>query len=77
MNTKTLSLEIITDFETHLYKEEKSTATVVKYTRDARAFCVFCRERSVTKELVESIQPDAIIAASTATCLRPTPSTAN
>lgn len=52
MKTRTLTLEIISEFQTHLYIEEKSTATVEKYTRDVRAFFVFCKNREITKELV-------------------------
>ena len=40
--------------------EEKSTATVEKYLRDARAFLVFADQRNVTKELVVSYKSELI-----------------
>lgn len=52
MDTRILTPEIITEFQTHLYIEEKSTATIEKYTRDASAFFVFANGREVNKLLV-------------------------
>lgn len=52
MDTKILSSEKITEFQKHLYIEEKSTATIEKYTRDASAFFVFANGREVNKLLV-------------------------
>lgn len=52
MNIRILSPEIILNFETYLHIEEKSTATIEKYIRDARAFFVFCNGREVEKTLV-------------------------
>lgn len=42
------------DFREHLLREEKSAATVEKYLRDMRAFCVYGKDAPLTKELVLS-----------------------
>lgn len=47
-----LSHERIAEFEKHLWREEKSQATVEKYLRDVRAFFVYVGDRIVTKEIV-------------------------
>lgn len=47
-----LYVEQIMEFSKHLCREEKSTATVEKYLRDARAFCVYADGNEITKELV-------------------------
>lgn len=47
-----LYVEQIKEFSKHLCREEKSTATVEKYLRDARAFCVYADGNEITKELV-------------------------
>jgi len=49
MHTKQLS-----DFEQWLAGEEKSRATVEKYLRDVRAFCVYAGRRRITKSLTVS-----------------------
>lgn len=54
MNEHILKKEDLQIFYKHLVLEEKSTATVEKYLRDARAFLVFAGQRNVTKELVVS-----------------------
>ena len=55
-NTRTehriLSKQDISEFRAWLIREEKSTATIEKYLRDARAFLDFVGEREVTKESV-------------------------
>ncbi len=45
--TKTL----LTAFENYLLREEKSTTTVEKYIRDARAFVIYTEGKTVSKEL--------------------------
>lgn len=52
MNTRIITREILEDFHQYLVLDEKSTATVEKYLRDARTFLRFTRQRNVTKELV-------------------------
>ena len=42
----------ILSYRRHLILEEKSKATVEKYLRDIRAFCVYMEEKPVTKEAV-------------------------
>lgn len=42
----------IQSFHQYLIREEKSTATVEKYLRDARAFVVYVGNEVVTKEVV-------------------------
>ena len=54
MNEHILKKGDLQIFYKHLVLEEKSTATVEKYLRDARAFLVFAGQRNVTKELVVS-----------------------
>lgn len=49
---QTITTEQLTSFQNYLVSEEKSTATVEKYLRDARAFFVFLDGRALTKELV-------------------------
>lgn len=53
MNDRILNEQIIRNFHNYLLQEEKSAATVEKYLRDVRAFCVFAGKRMVTKELVQ------------------------
>lgn len=52
-----MSQQIVTQtqliaFKEYLYIEEKSTATVEKYLRDACAFVLYAKEKMITKELV-------------------------
>ncbi|MDD7281179.1 tyrosine-type recombinase/integrase [Floccifex sp.] len=47
-----LSNEIIEEFRQSLLLEEKSTATIEKYTRDTRAFFNYTKEEIITKEMV-------------------------
>lgn len=49
---QTITTEQLTSFHNYLVSEEKSTATVEKYLRDARAFFLFLAGRALTKELV-------------------------
>ncbi len=42
----------ISDFEKHLWGEEKCKSTVDKYVRDAGAFCMALHNRPLTKEFV-------------------------
>ncbi len=42
----------ISDFEKHLWGEEKCKSTVDKYVRDAGAFCMELHNRPLTKEFV-------------------------
>lgn len=52
MMEKRITAEMIEDFTAHLCREEKSAATLEKYRRDVRAFCVYAADKPVTKELV-------------------------
>lgn len=47
-------MEQIQAFQDHLVLDEKSSATVEKYVRDAHAFFVFAEGREITKKLVIS-----------------------
>lgn len=52
MEERKINERLIQSFNQYLIREEKSTATVEKYLRDARAFVVYVGERNVTKEVV-------------------------
>ena len=52
MKARFLTKEIISDFKEHLILEERSTATVEKYIRDAKAFLAFVDSLEITKEVV-------------------------
>lgn len=52
MNQHKLTEKQIELFHQYLIREEKSTATVEKYLRDVRAFCIFLGEKDVTKDMV-------------------------
>lgn len=52
MKGRVLTAEIISGFCKHLYQEEKSTSTIEKYIRDARAFCAYTANSEITKECV-------------------------
>lgn len=52
MENRVLNEQDLNAFCVWLTEEEKSTATVEKYLRDTRAFFVFAKGRTVTKELV-------------------------
>lgn len=60
MEDRTLSKSKMEAFHRYLIREEKSTATVEKYTRDVRAFFVFAGERAVTKELMMAYKNDLV-----------------
>lgn len=47
-----LAFEQIQTFEKSLWKDEKSSVTVEKYSRDVSKFISFIGEKEVTKELV-------------------------
>ena len=50
METRTLDIQTLENFQSHLIYEERSSATVEKYLRDVRAFLVFLGERKMVKE---------------------------
>ena len=52
MKRETSLDNLLREFQNHLYKEEKSTATVEKYLRDVRAFLLFSGGQEFTKEMV-------------------------
>ena len=52
MTNRIISNHDLVNFEKHLIREEKSTATVEKYLRDVRAFFAFVGEKAVIKETV-------------------------
>lgn len=52
MKGRTITEEIITDFQKHLREEEKSEATIQKYIRDIIAFKAFADKTEFTKETV-------------------------
>lgn len=52
MKERRLSENSIQQFKQFLIKDEKSTATVEKYLRDARAFCVYASGKIITKDVV-------------------------
>ena len=47
-----LTRTLIQNFANHLRHEEKSAATLEKYIRDVRAFCVYTTGQAISKELV-------------------------
>lgn len=50
MKARILTPEKVEAFHTYLIQEEKSTATVEKYLRDVRAFCIYAEQSPITKE---------------------------
>lgn len=52
MKERKLTQNLLQSFYQYLVEEEKSTATVEKYLRDARAFAVYVDTEIVTKEVV-------------------------
>ena len=52
MEDRRITQDQIQSFQQYLIREEKSTATVEKYLRDARAFGVYVGKEVVTKEAV-------------------------
>jgi len=52
MEERKITQDQIQAFNQYLIREEKSTATVEKYLRDARAFIVYVGDEVVTKEVV-------------------------
>ncbi len=51
MSEQTITGTHLSAFEEHLFREEKSTATVEKYLRDARAFVLYAGGTPVSKKL--------------------------
>ncbi len=47
-----ITLQLITNFRSYLYAEEKSTVTIEKYSRDVLSFFEWLKKRKVTKETV-------------------------
>ena len=47
MKSKTITKEIISKFEIHLFEDEKSENTVEKYIRDVKALQVWSEELGV------------------------------
>ena len=60
MEAKTITSGLMADYHQYLCLEEKSTATVEKYLRDARAFSAFLGEKPVTKEAVMAWKQDLL-----------------
>lgn len=55
--TTVITAETIEDYETHLFKEERSRATIEKYIRDIRKFFMFLPEdKCVNKEVMISFK---------------------
>ena len=52
MEERKLTQNLIQSFQQHLIREEKSTATVEKYLRDARAFLSYVGDAIISKEVV-------------------------
>ena len=52
MNTRVVSASIVDAFSSYLEGEEKSSATVEKYTRDVRAFLAFTGSEPIAKGVV-------------------------
>ena len=60
IQNRILSEADICAFYNYLIQEEKSTATVEKYFRDARAFLIFAGQTAVTKEMVMAYKESLI-----------------
>lgn len=60
MEGKILNKSMVSQFSTHLYREEKSVATQDKYMRDVKTFCLYVDGKPVTKELVVAWKKDLI-----------------
>lgn len=54
MKKRIITAEIIAAFKEHLVSEERSSATVDKYTRDIKAFAKYAKNNEITKESVIS-----------------------
>lgn len=54
MGTRKLTNRHLEAFQTYLKNEEKSSATIEKYLRDAKAFAAYTGKKEVTKELAAS-----------------------
>ena len=60
MKNRILSEKDIKAFREYLIQEEKSTATIEKYLRDARAFLGFAGQAATTKDLVMDYKQDLL-----------------
>jgi len=60
MAVRILNLHQIENFIRNLHHEEKSAATIEKYTRDVRALMQYAENRSLTKELVKAYKQSLI-----------------
>lgn len=60
MEERILTGDRISAFCQYLIREEKSTATVEKYLRDARAFAVYAGGKTVTKEMMMAYKKDLL-----------------
>lgn len=60
MGKRMLRKEMLDAFQQYLIEEEKSTATVEKYLRDARAFLLFAGQMDVRKELVVAYKTELL-----------------
>lgn len=60
MEERRLTGDRISAFCQYLIREEKSTATVEKYLRDARAFAVYAGGKTVTKEVMMAYKKDLL-----------------
>ena len=52
MERNTAMQTYVNDYQRYLYEEEKSSATIKKYLRDVRDFCVYARDETITKDKV-------------------------
>lgn len=57
-----LTADIIEEFKAQLIADEKSSATIEKYIREARRFTAFAEERTLTKALVVEYKTSLITA---------------
>lgn len=51
MLEKVITPSVLKKYEAYLWSEEKSSATIMKYLRDVRAFSIYAKERTINKEL--------------------------
>ena len=47
-----ITLELIQNYQHHLYEDERSTSTIEKYMRDIHSFYYFVGEKKISKEIV-------------------------
>ena len=67
MNNSAITEKEISDFEAHLKKQERESATIEKYLREVRFFCSWMGEKPVSKEAViewkEDLQKEGYVPA--------------